>query len=77
MIPNVYPQITTDCGPAEWRNESTQKPPKQAVSLHDAGAAAILDQARQDTAVIWRGDFHNAKQVLAALKKRRRAKRPS
>ena len=51
-ILNVYPQITTDFGPAEWRNESTQKPPKQAVSLHDAGAAAILDQARQDTAVI-------------------------
>ncbi|MCP1659593.1 methyltransferase [Neisseria perflava] len=54
----------------EWRNESTQKPPKAAVYCHETSAADILKAAYDQTATIWTGDFHNAKQVLAAMKKR-------
>lgn len=58
--------------PIAYRNESTQKPPKQVVETHTDGASAndILQMARQQTATVWRGDFHQAKQVLSALKKR-------
>lgn len=34
--------IPTDRADIEWRNESTQKPPKQAVYIQEAGAAEIL-----------------------------------
>ncbi|UOO82557.1 class I SAM-dependent methyltransferase [Uruburuella testudinis] len=54
----------------EWRNESTQKPPKQALFIDRANADMLLQYARNNTAVVWQGDFHNAKQILAALKKR-------
>ena len=67
--------ISTDRSDIEWRNESTQKPPKQAVYIQEAGAAEILKNAHAQTATVWTGDFHNAKQVLAAMKKRIR--RPS
>ena len=53
-----------------WRNESTHKPPKQAHFVNEAGADAVLKHAREHIASVWRGDFHNAKQVLAAMKKR-------
>ena len=67
--------IPTNRSDIEWRNESTQKPPKQAVYIQEAGAAEILKNAHAQTATVWTGDFHNAKQVLAAMKKRIR--RPS
>lgn len=56
-----------------WRNESTQKPPKLANYVHEASAADILASAYQQQATVWTGDFHNAKQVLAAMKKRVRS----
>ena len=64
----MFPIIPTDRAAAEWRNESTQKPPKQAVYVYESNAADILKNAH--TATVWTGDFHNAKQVLAAMKKR-------
>lgn len=54
----------------EWRNESTQKPPQRAVYLHEGSAGAVLKLAYAHTAAVWTGDFHNARQVLAAMKKR-------
>ena len=66
----MFPIIPTDRAAAEWRNESTQKPPKQAVYVHESNAADILKNAHAQTATVWTGDFHNAKQVLAAMKKR-------
>lgn len=56
----------------EWRSESTQKPPAQAVYSGETNAAAVLAAARNNTATVWTGDYHNAKQVLAAMKKRLR-----
>ena len=67
--------IPTNRSDIEWRNESTQKPPKQAVYIQEAGATEILKNAHAQAATVWTGDFHNAKQVLAAMKKRIR--RPS
>lgn len=58
----------------EWRNESTQKPPKNAVYRHETNTEAVLKAAHNHTATVWTGDFHNAKQVLAAMKKRVRGK---
>ena len=66
----MFPIIPADRAAAEWRNESTQKPPKQAVYVHESNAADILKNAYAHTATVWTGDFHNAKQVLAAMKKR-------
>ena len=56
----------------EWCSESTQKPPAQAVYSGETNAAAVLASARDNTATVWTGDYHNAKQVLAAMKKRLR-----
>lgn len=61
----------SDCSlPLEWRNESSQKPPRTAVYRREANAAEILRAAHAGEATVWTGDFHNAKQVLSALKKR-------
>ena len=74
----MTPKIPTDRNTAcEWRSESTQKPPKNAVFRRETNAATVLQNARADTATIFTGDFHNAKQILAALKKRLRGGRPS
>lgn len=54
----------------EYRSENHQKPPKHIEEVKETSAASILASARNGTATLWRGDFHNAKQVLAALKKR-------
>ena len=68
----MFPIISTDRAAAEWRNESTQKPPKQTVYVTESNAADILKNAHAQMATVWTGDFHNAKQVLAAMKKRAR-----
>lgn len=57
---------------AEWRNESVQKPPKGWHYVRESGADGILKAAYQNIATVWQGDFHNAKQVLSAMKKRAR-----
>lgn len=53
-----------------WRRENLLKPPQtlQAVSgsLNAKAAAALLNEK---TALLWRGDYHQARQLLAALKK--------
>ncbi len=54
----------------EYRNESSQKPPLNLVEAHQTSAETILQAAKHHTATIWRGDFHQGKQLLSALKKR-------
>lgn len=68
----MFPIIPTNThAQIEWRNESTQKPPQQANYLNHTSADNILKLAHQhNTASVWTGDFHNAKQVLAAMKKK-------
>lgn len=66
--------IPTNQTPRLWCNQSTQKPPKQAIYCQTANAQSILKSAYQNIATIWTGDFQTAKQVLNAIKKQLRAK---
>lgn len=53
---------------ARWRSESGSSPPKRVVVVDDRLTA---DEARglagQGTALLWRGDFQNARQLLIAM----------
>lgn len=60
-----------------YRNSSSQKAPKNALAVRETSAQNIIKAAHQHTATVWQGDFHNAKHVLSAIKKRvRQAAKP-
>ena len=71
----VHPQIHWSENGAEhtarWRSESGMPPPKRVVIADDRTTA---DQAYrlacEGTAMLWRGDFQNARQLLQALARR-------
>ena len=73
--PTVHPQIHWSENGAEhsarWRSESGMPPPKRVVLADDRTTA---DQAYrlacEGTAMLWRGDFQNARQLLQALARR-------
>ncbi|SIR57088.1 Methylase of polypeptide chain release factors [Aromatoleum tolulyticum] len=64
---------------ARWRSESGSPPPRRVVLADDQTPA---DQAYrlacEGTALLYRGDFHNAKQLLQAMARRidRKPRRP-
>jgi SAM-dependent methyltransferase len=61
---------------ARWRSESGAPPAKRVVIANDdITADHAYGLACQGTALLWRGDFQNARQMLVALA--RRADRPS
>ena len=64
---------TSHTNEIEWRNESIQKPPKNAVYTTNSNTAALLTQAHSNIATVWTGDFQQAKHILAAMKKRLRS----
>ena len=56
---------------AGWRPENGAKPPRDIVVIDDDIAAdSALRMARAGTGLLWRGDFHNACQLLKALDRR-------
>jgi len=56
---------------AHWRSESAAPPPKRVVIADDSITAdAAYRLACEGTALLWRGDFHNARQLLQALARR-------
>jgi len=56
---------------ARWRSESGAKPPKRVVVADDTMTAdAAYRLACEGTALLWRGDFQNARQLLQALARR-------
>lgn len=60
---------------APWRSESATAAPRRVVLADDTLAAdAAYRLACEGTGLLWRGDFHNARHLLDALK--RRAERP-
>lgn len=62
---------------AGWRSENGAPPPRDLVTITDDIAAdKALRMLRSGTGLLWRGDFHNARQLLRALD-RRLAKRAS
>lgn len=55
---------------APWRNTAAQKPPAAlAVAEDDLSAKTALKIFRQSQALLWRGDYHQAVQLLAAVKR--------
>jgi len=61
---------------ARWRSERGAPPPKRVVIADDTTTAdAAYGLACQGTALLWRGDFQNARQMLNALASR--ADRPA
>ena len=56
---------------ARWRSESGAPPPKQMAIVDDRMSAdQAYGLACQGTALLWRGDFQNARQLLTAMGKR-------
>ena len=56
---------------ARWRSESGAPPPKRVVIADDSlSADAAYRLACEGTALLWRGDFQNARQLLQAIARR-------
>lgn len=56
---------------ARWRSESGQAPPRRVVIADDATKAdAAWRLACEGSALLWRGDYHNARQLLQAMVRR-------
>ena len=56
---------------AEWRSERSASPPKRVVPVDDTlNADQAYRLACEGTALLWRGDFQNARQLLQALARR-------
>ncbi len=65
---------------ALWRSESGAKPPKRVIVADDTMKAAVAYKlACEGTALLWRGDFQNAKQLLQAMSRRniRKPRKPA
>ncbi|WP_037585662.1 methyltransferase [Stenoxybacter acetivorans] len=59
---------------ARWHQGNGAAIPKKIVSVDAVGADKALTLMHAQTALLWRGDYHQAKQLLAAIKKRVRGK---
>ncbi len=60
---------------ARWRSESATPPPKRVVIADDQMTAdSAYRLACEGTALLWRGDFQNARQLLQAMARRADAK---
>lgn len=56
---------------ARWRSESRLPPPKRVIVADDTlKADAAYHHACEGTAMLWRGDFQNAKMLLQAIARR-------
>ncbi|MFG2137592.1 methyltransferase [Streptomyces sp. NPDC048650] len=56
---------------AHWRSENGSPPPRRIVVADDRTKADdAYKLACEGTALLWRGDFHNARQLLTALARR-------
>jgi methylase of polypeptide subunit release factors len=64
---------------ARWRSESGTLPPKRVIIADDRMTAdSAFRLASEGTALLWRGDFQNARQLLQAMARRidRKPKKP-
>lgn len=69
---STYPVLTwTEAGEARsarWRSERGTLPHKRVIIADDSMTAdAAYHHACEGTALLWRGDFQNARQLLKAL----------
>lgn len=73
--PSVAPGASAGCTPiarrARWRSENGLPPPRRVVVADDTMKADTAWRlACEGTAVLWRGDYHNARQLLQAMGRR-------
>ncbi|WP_422116591.1 methyltransferase [Brachybacterium sp. UNK5269] len=62
---------------ARWRSENGAPPPARLeVVADEITANAALRRLRSGTALLWRGDYHNARQLLTAVGRRLDQRRP-
>ncbi|MFH8447272.1 methyltransferase [Streptomyces sp. NPDC018026] len=62
---------------ARWHSESAFPPPLRTVLADDRTTAdAACRLAREGTALLWQGDYHNARQLLVAMGRRIRPEPP-
>jgi len=62
--------------PAIWRSESGDPPPERVTPVDDRlNAATALRRAQQGEYLLYRGDYRNARQLLAAMGRRLASKR--
>lgn len=65
-----WSEAGADCS-AQWRSERGGEPPKRVMLADDTlSADAAYRLACEGTALLWRGDFQNARQMLQALGRR-------
>lgn len=56
---------------ARWRSEAGVPPPRRVEAVRDTlTAVAAYRMASEGTALLWRSDFHNARQLLQAMARR-------
>nr|WP_241879523.1 hypothetical protein [Psychrobacter sp. PraFG1]UNK06338.1 hypothetical protein MN210_07305 [Psychrobacter sp. PraFG1] len=56
---------------AQWLSQSNHGPPARIVIIDDTTTADTAYRlANAGTSMLWRGDFHNAKQLIQALQRR-------
>lgn len=61
---------------APWRSASGQPPPRRVQPVDDRlSADAAWSLACEGTALLWRGDYHNAAQLLQAMARRGQRRR--
>jgi SAM-dependent methyltransferase len=62
---------------AEWRSENGAPPPKRVVDADDRTTAdTAFRLACEGASLLWRGDYHGARQLLAAMARRADRKPP-
>lgn len=69
-----------DARAARWRSENGTQPPKRVVVADDRMTADGAHRlASEGTAMLWRGDFQNARQLLQAMARRaeRKPRKPA
>src|SRR5680860_760643 len=70
-VPLVHWEEAGTTRSALWRSDSGWAPPKRVVIADDTLTAdAAYRLASSGTGMLWRGDFHNARQLLSALARR-------
>ena len=76
--PRVHWTENGEARTALWRSERGAPAPKKLLTVDDRTTADhAYGLACQGTALLWRGDFQNAKQMLTALAHRADRKRPA
>jgi methylase of polypeptide subunit release factors len=77
MLPMINWSEAGQVNMARWRSESGMSPPKRVTIADDTMKAdRAYRLASEGTALLWRGDFQNARQLLQAMSRRADHKPP-